>query len=596
MFALLILLPMLAALALVATGRFGMRQRYIAVAGSAASLLMMPLLELGNYTLQWLNVDTLSLDITVSLAPLNMLLLFVVLFVGTLILVYSAGFMDVRSEQRRYYSEMLAFEVAMAAFAMSGSFVLTFIAWEFLSLFSYFLIGFWHSREKAARAARFAITMILIGDVCLLASIVVFWHIFGTLDFATINIFAQYQHDSELYLGALLLLIAIFTKSAQFPFQEWLPDAMEGPTPVSAFLHSTTMVKAGVFMAIILFPLFSASGLRPLMLAIGIVTAVLATLNATVERHIKKVIAYSTIQELSLMLVAVGSGAVIAAIYFFVIQSFYKALLFFTSGAVMKSTGREDLEEVGGLGNNRLLFVSTAVGVLSLAGFLPLSGGFSAAGIDSGVASNMAVYAIISAVSFLTSFFIFRWFTMISKPRVDLGTVLRYRSESRQMTYTTAVLAVMTVASSALFFYMVPLLALGGSQAYLSKSLVPSASVPDAMLSTVLIAAGALLGYVMYRPGRTRVARKSHGILDLVVYNRRVVVFAYRLFALFIYEIAEGIALFDAYLSEFVDEIGHYSVVASRYVRRASVGRVNPYVIVFAAGVALLAVYMYMVV
>jgi NADH-quinone oxidoreductase subunit L len=135
--------------------------------------------------------------------------------------------------------------------------------------------------------------------------------------------------------------IAIFTKSAQFPFHEWLTDAMEGPTPVSAYLHSSTMVKAGVFAAILLFPPLPGNGMLPIILVFGIITAILSTFGALRELHIKKVIAYSTIQELSIMFIAIGSGALLAAVYFFFVQTFYKALLFFSAGNIMEATGSE---------------------------------------------------------------------------------------------------------------------------------------------------------------------------------------------------------------------------------------------------------------
>ncbi len=583
---------MIVALVLVALGNLGMKGRYVAVIGSLASLLTMPFLSHGSTTLTWFTVGTLAVSITVTMAQFNTLLLFVVLFVGTLIMIYSAGFMEIRSEQRRFYIEILSFEIAMAAFSMSGGFILTFIAWEFLSLFSYLLIGFWYSREKAARASRFAITMVLMGDIALLASIVVFWHVFGTFNFASILDFAKYQRGTDAFLGSLLLLIAVFTKSAQFPFQEWLPDAMEGPTPVSAFLHSTTMVKAGVFVAIVLFPLFAASKALNIMLIVGLVSAVLTTLNAIREKQIKRVIAYSTAQELSLMLVAVGSGAIFAAIYFFVIQSFYKALLFFSAGAVMRSTDNEDLEKVGGLRYNRVLYISTAIGILSLAGFLPLSGGFSIAGIDAGVSANLLVYAVISAISFMTSLFIFRWFTMISKPVQSFGTELRYKAESRKITYPIAVLAICTVAASALFFYMPGYLTHGTIEKYLLGSSIPTTDIFDVVLSTVLIIAGAFLGYMMYKPGaKKRIAEGS--VLDFIMYNRRIMLFGYRLFTIFMYEIADGIMLLDTYINELVDWFGHVTVVLSKYARKATVGSINPYVLAFAAGMLLLALYMY---
>ncbi len=596
-FPLLALVPLLAAMAVVALARESMRFGYLAAGASLACLVLLFLFGLpyGSSTVTWFTVGSFAFTITATVGPLNLALLAIVFVVGALVHLYSAGFMKTLSEQRRFYLEMIGFEVAMAAFAMAGSFILLFLAWEFLSLLSYLLIGFWHVRERATRAARLAITTVLIGDLALLAAMAILWNLFSTFDFAAILAALPSHATAPLFAAGALIALAIFTKSAQFPFQEWLPEAMEGPTPVSAFLHSSTMVKAGVFTAIILLPLLSVAGLTGVILAFSIVTAVIATLSAMRETQIKKVIAYSTVQELSLMLAAVASGAVVAAIYFFIVQSFYKALLFFSAGSAMKATGEESLDRVSGLRANRLLYVSTLFGVLSVAGLVPFSGFFAAAGISSALSSNLIVYAIISLVGLGTSFFIFRWFFLASKPdRHGTTSQLGYLGLPKPMVYTAAILAVLTLAGSAAFFYLPAFLSSTGV-AYLAASIPLSFGVVDGALVTALFAAGAVLSFIAY--GRAR-AQRTPGkvrVLAKVAYTHRVFIFAYGLCAAFLHEISEGVGVFERYLDDGFVLLGRATMAAGRKLRLVSVGSVNPYVIISAAGVVALLALAYLV-
>ncbi len=592
---LLVLLPLVIGLAAVALLKVRMKSGYIAAMASFVGLALLFLVQQGTQTINWFSAGSFAFPLTVTIAPLNFILLGIVFFVGGIIYLYSTSFMDTLSEQKRFYAEMLGFQLSMAVFAMSGNFIILFIAWEFLSLFSYLLIGFWHRRESADRAARLAITTVLIGDLALLASIVILWNVFGTFDFAAILSAIPSHISLTLYGAVALLVLAIFTKSAQFPFQEWLPEAMEGPTPVSAFLHSTTMVKAGVFVAIILFPLISAAGLLRIMLVFGIITAAIATLNAAKETQIKRVIAYSTVQELSLMLVAIGSGAIIAAIYFFIVQSFYKALLFFVSGAVMKATKEDQLERTSGLNANGLLYLSALFGVLSVAGIIPFSGFFAAAGIGNSLLSNIAVYAIVSVIGLGTSFFIFRWFFLVSKPDKSARSLLRYKALPKPMIYTTLALAVLALTGSAIFFYITGFL--GGSSLYLKSSSPLSVGILDILDVTLLAAVGALISYLLYKSAASgRAVKRRGGALNSIAYSHRIFIFLNNASARFLYEVSDGVAAFDAYLNEALDFFGHGTVVLSNGLRRISVGGINAYALIFAIALLVVLVYAYLVI
>jgi len=585
------MVPLLLAMALISV--LGYRNskyaRWIALLGSLASLVLLYFISYGSYSLSWFSIGTASISISSVITPINMLLLFIVLLVAPLVFVYSFGFMKVPSEQRRFYLEMLAFESAMLVFAMSGDFITLFIAWEFLSLMSYLLIGFYHQKETASRAARKAMTIVLIGDIALLASMIILWDAFGSLSFAAI--FSSINTNiPSLYVAVLLLIVAILTKSAQFPFQEWLLDAMEGPTPVSAFLHSTTMVKAGVFALVLLYPLFFATRTLPVLFAFGVITVILSTLNALKETQIKRVIAYSTVQELGLMIVAASTGSIIACLYFFLVQSFYKALLFFSAGSVMETSGEEDLRRASGLRQNRLVYITTLFGVLALAGFVPFSGFFANAAIGSSLISNAYIYTIISLVGLSTSFFIFRWFFLASKKPKSSKIEVAYRTLPKTMILSMLILAILALAGSAAFFYLPGFL--GSQSYYLSAFIKPgglSIGFYDAILETAVAILGVLVSYIIF------VHNKSlPSSISSVVYNSGFVNWLYNYFAKLVSGFSEGVVLFDVWVGDLFEDLGKAVELLGRAIRRFSVGNINLYVAIFSLAVVLGFLYVYL--
>ncbi len=580
MIALLTLVPLLVAILAVAA----MRRHYrhvakIAIAASFVSFIMLFFVKEGTFAMTWFSVGGYSFQLISAIAPINLLLLFIVAGVGTIVMFYSNGFIRLPTEQRRFFVEMLAFEAAMMGFAMSGNFILLFVAWEFLSLTSYLLIQFWGTRHKAARSARKAMTTVLIGDIALLAAIAIFWNAFGTLTFSAI-LSSGVQASDELYAAGILLVVAIFTKSAQFPFSEWLPDAMEGPAPVSAYLHSSTMVKAGVFLAVVLAPLLAKLNVLHLLVPFGIVTLVLAALNASKEKQIKRVLAYSTVQELGIMIAAVGAGAYAAAIYLFFAQAFYKALLFFSAGSVMNATENEGIEDISGLKSNRLLYYSTLFGVLALGGFVPFDGFFSSVGIGSAFAANLAVYAVLSLVGMLTSFYIFRWFFSISKKSASRHIAARYEMQPKSMVYSAALMAVLTLAASVFLFYPV-FPALAGLWNGIRVSWI------DAAIETMLALAGFYIGYLAFYKRRIG---WNIGALRHIVYNADGMNAFYMLASAFVYRLSESIDMFDLYLNDLFEYIGHVASRTGEALGHIANGNVNAYALAYALGVIVLLV------
>lgn len=586
MIAFVLLIPLLVAMLLVSVNRdYGLTKR-IAFVGSIASLLLLPFVDSGTTTINWFTINSVQLTITLAITPLSSLLLFMVLLMAPLVFAYSFGFMDLPSEQRRYYLEMLAFETAMLAFAMAGDFILLFIAWEFLSLTSYLLIGFWHSRERAIAAARKSITIILIGDIALLGSMAVLQNAFGTLQFS--GIISQVGGGVPA-IAIALLIVAVLTKSAQFPFHEWLPDAMEGPTPVSAFLHSSTMVKAGVFATIVLFPLFSAAkGLGlDLLLAVGVVTVILSTLNAVREKQIKKVLAYSTVQELGLMFIAVSSNALLAAVYFFFAQSFYKALLFFSAGISMKANDKEDLEELG-LRQNRIIYITTLFGVLALAGFLPFDGFFANVGLAT-FSPNLIIYLLISFTSLGTSFYAFRWLFLQEKKPRNAKISLSYKSTPKVMSYVMLVLAFLVLAASAGFF-LIPSELSSISQFQPNTGL--NVGITDAVVETAVVAVGAFVAYRTYKQKKPKALAESQktSVWGLA-YTPKILNASYAHIAEFVEVLAGAALYFEENLNNLFDWFGHLVIRTGSFARRVAVGEINVYVALFAVGLLLLIIF-----
>lgn len=583
-----LLVPPLVAILLIAIIRNQKAARYIALLSSLAALALFPFVSGGTYSVNWIQIAGSSLSLVISVAPLNLLLLGIVLAITPLIFLFSFGFMDTLSEQRRFYLEILAFQVSMLLFSMSGSFITMLLAWEFLSVTSYLLIGFWYTKEKTVRAARKALTVVLIGDLAILAAIAIFWGAFGTLQFSAIIASLPTANPTYLYAASALLVVAILTKSAQFPFHDWLPDAMEGPTPVSAYLHSTTMVKAGAFLVVLLLPIFVATNLTTVLLVLGIITAAIATFYALKEFHVKRIVAYSTIQELSLMIIAFSSGAVLAGVYFFFVQSFYKAIFFFAAGSAMKATGKEDLREVGGIMSNKLLFITTLFGVLSAVGFIPFSGFFAGEDLSYSLASNLPVYIFISVISFATSIYSFRWLIYLSKKARSKDAEVSFATLPKSMIAAMAVLAVLVVAASVAFGYIASIL---------NASRIPdlanhgfTLNAYDSIVYTVLLLLGAYVSYAVYAKRIIDVDSRRPYVEPQSISSK-----AYKFIARLEYHISDGIAFFDNYLNEFFDAIGRSVVGAGRAIRRLSVGEINYYALILAVGLIAIFAYVYLV-
>jgi len=328
----------------------------------------------------WLEIPggIFELRLGVFVDQLAVVMLGVVIFVSFMVQVYSLGYMKGDRRYGWYYASMSLFAAAMITLVLADNFLLLYFAWELVGLCSYLLIGHYSERRSAAEAAKKAFITTRLGDVGLLIGILLLWRQTGTFDMQTTFEMARNGEIPQVWLTAstVLIFLGAMGKSAQFPFHVWLPDAMEGPTPVSALIHAATMVVAGVYLVARTLPLFElADGATELVVAVGLLTTFLSATMALVMSDIKRIIAYSTINSLGLMMVALGVGAPAAAMLYLFAHGFFKALLFLASGSVYRATDQLEVERLGGLWRKMpFTAVTFGVGVLAMAGMIPLSG------------------------------------------------------------------------------------------------------------------------------------------------------------------------------------------------------------------------------
>ena len=304
----------------------------------------------------WFNIPgSISIDFSVIVDPLTAVMLIVITSISLAVQIYSRGYMHADSGYARYYSYLSLFTASMIGLVLSGNLLVTFVFWELVGLCSYLLIGFWFDRPAAANAAKKAFIITRIGDIGFLAAIVLLFANTGTLDIGQLNNMVDLGAlaGTTLTLAALGIFFGAVGKSAQFPLHVWLPDAMEGPTPVSALIHAATMVAAGVFLVARTYPLFEHSHTAMLTAAIiGSVTAIFAATMGVVMHDLKRVLAYSTISQLGYMMLGLGTGGMAIAIFHLCSHAFFKSLLFLGSGSVNHATGTFDMRYMGGLRKN----------------------------------------------------------------------------------------------------------------------------------------------------------------------------------------------------------------------------------------------------
>ena len=470
----------------------------------------------------WIGAGTFQTPVTAQVDQLSAVMLLVVTGVGFLIHLYSAGYMHGDPSYARFFTYLNLFVFSMVMLVLAGNFLVLFVFWEAVGLCSYLLIGFWYEKKSATDAGKKAFIVNRVGDFGFVLAIILIWVTFGTLDYGAVFAKADTSIAAGTYTAiALLLFMGACGKSAQGPLFTWLPDAMEGPTPVSALIHAATMVTAGVYMVARCHKLFEMSPIAFEVVAwVGGLTAVFAATIALAQTDIKRVLAYSTISQLGYMFVGVGVGAYAAGIFHLVTHAFFKALLFLGAGSVIHGLqGEQDLRKMGGLKSKMLTTTITfLVGALGLAGVPPLAGFFSKDEILAATFfdGQRVLFFLLLGGAFLTAFYTFRlvFLAFFGVPRMTQEARRHVHESPAVMTLPLALLAILTVIAG---------IALGAPSSHgtaFERFLAPVLPLHEAdhgatgkvliLVSIVVAVAGVLLAWMMY--GRRPVRAEEIGV------------------------------------------------------------------------------------
>jgi NADH-quinone oxidoreductase subunit L len=405
----------------------------------------------------WLSAGSFSFQVGILMDSLTAMMLVVVTAVSLFVQIYSQGYMQGDPGYHRYYAWMSLFTASMLGLVLASNLLMMYIFWEMVGLCSYLLIGFWFHRPAAANAAKKAFIITRLGDFGFLIAILLLYANTGTFDIEQLNSLAAAGTlaGTVLTWAAIGIFAGAAGKSAQFPLHTWLPDAMEGPTPVSALIHAATMVAAGVFLVARTLPLFehSAAALNTVAI-IGGFTAIFAASMGLAAVDIKRVLAYSTVSQLGYMMLGLATGGVAAGMFHLFNHAFFKALLFLGAGSVNHATGTFDMREMGGL--RRVMpwtYTLFVIASLSLAGIWPLAGFWSKDEIlISSLAQQPALFVLAMLTVFMTAFYMFRvvFMTFGGESRATAGHIAEHgqpHESPRVMVIPMLILGILAVIS-----------------------------------------------------------------------------------------------------------------------------------------------------
>jgi len=421
--------------------------------GLAAALCAWSLPEVHS-AVQWIDFGkALQIPLGVKLDHLAKTMLLVVTGIGFLVHLYSTVYMEHDESKARFFGHLSLFMFSMLGIVLADNFAMMFIFWELVGVSSYLLIGHWFTRDAAGKAANKAFIMNRLGDFGFMLGILMLWATAGTVTFDGLEAQKTVLAHNPYFLGAAVLLVfcGAIGKSAQFPLQTWLPDAMEGPTPVSALIHAATMVAAGVYMLARVAFLIELSPVAGMVIAwIGAITSILAALMATQQDDIKRVLAYSTLSQLGYMVMAAGIAPDVeggAAMFHLWTHAFFKALLFLGAGAVIHALHHEqDIWKMGGLSKTMRITTATfALGTLALTGCPGLAGFFSKDAILLAVYRHKALFGIGLATAFLTAFYMTRLFAVAFLGKARSEAAHHGHDCPRAMTWPLVILAFLSI-------------------------------------------------------------------------------------------------------------------------------------------------------
>jgi NADH-quinone oxidoreductase subunit L len=549
----------------------------------------------------WLSAGQYHFDLALLTDQLSVMMMLIVSGVGGLIILYSLGYMHGEDEERRYFAYMSLFVFSMLLLVQGANLLLLLAGWGMVGLSSYLLIGFYQQRPSAIAAAKKAFVMNAIGDATFALALFLLVQQTGTLNYSTV--FAKAPHGgAAANLIALGLLGGALAKSAQIPLHTWLPDAMEGPTPVSALIHAATMVTAGVYLIVRCFPLFEhAYIVQDLAAGLGAATLLMAGLIALVQQDIKRVIAYSTMSQIGYMFVAAGLGAYANAMFHLMTHAFFKALLFLAAGLVIHAVaGEQDIRKLRGVGKlmprTRAAFL---IGSLALVGIFPFAGFFSkdeilSAALASGSYGHI-LYVVGMVGAFLTGLYAFRLFFIVFTGEPSAFARQHYHEHHGQegpfsMLVVVFVLAVLSTIAG--FLQWEPMWGLVSKWLDpVAPPLVVPTSREDWVSSVVAIVmglAGATVAWAIYSARRLE-APKTWAVLEHKFYWDEIYdVLFYRSSDLLARSL--GALVERPLIAGSLSLLGEGVGTGARELGRAQTGLVRSYALALAGGLAILLV------
>ena len=579
---LILLLPLFSAV-VIGLGGFRSRKASAAISvGAVASSFLLTLLLVAaggklHPSVAWLAIEGLEIDIGLQIDSLSKLMLCVVTGVGSLIHIFSLGYMKEDRDFSRYFAFLSLFIFSMLGIVLADNFVMMFIFWELVGVSSYLLIGFWFEKPSAADAAKKAFLTNRVGDFGFLIGILMVWAVMGSVNFDAIESKLATGTAAITGLAGFLIFCGAMGKSAQAPLHVWLPDAMEGPTPVSALIHAATMVAAGVYMLCRVFFLIEGTWAMEAIAWIGGLTSLLAALMAVQQDDIKRILAYSTLSQLGYMVMAVGLGSPDAAMFHLTTHASFKALLFLGAGSVIVALHHEqDIWRMGGL-RERMpkTYWTFLIGTMALCGVPLFSGFFSKEAIlDTALENSILLFLVAVFVALLTTFYMTRLFVVafMGEPR------------SAQAEHAKESPAVMTVP---LLVLAVPSVIAGYFNAHAVNPLVLAASL-------VVLVFGTLVANTVYSGAKTDPLPARFGRLTKALRNR---FWFDEIYQWLIDNVQENLAkLADAIdrwviAGLLVRGVHGTTELAGRVLRLAQTGNLQTYAFWFAAGMAALLVF-----
>ncbi len=483
----------------------------------------------------WINSGSLIIPFELLVDPLSALFLLIITGIGFLIHVYSIGYMHDDEGFSRFFTYLNLFIFFMLLLVLGNNYLIMFVGWEGVGLCSYLLIGFWFKNTAYNNAARKAFVMNRIGDLGFLLGIILVFVTFGSISYNEVFEKAGTVPTSTITCIALLLFVGAMGKSAQLPLYTWLPDAMAGPTPVSALIHAATMVTAGIYMIVRSNIFYSISEVASETVAIvGVITALFAATIGLFQNDIKKILAYSTVSQLGLMFLGLGVGAYSSSVFHVTTHAFFKALLFLGAGSVIHAMGGEqDIRKMGGLsGKIKITFITMLLGTIAISGLPPFSGFFSKDEILAHTYEHSPVLWIVGQVaSMLTAFYMFRliFLTFFGKFRGTHEQEHHLHESPPSMTFPLIVLAILSVFGGLLglpeFWHMPNWMANNLETVILRKSPSTMPHEKEWMLMGIAVLsaiATIYFAYVVYRQKKTLPLKEGDKMpgFQKLVYNK----------------------------------------------------------------------------